>query len=1135
MKKLFPFKNFLKEYAVYIIFTVLPLLIIFHWFSSDSIIYFWDSLFPLNPANNLYHFVYLWKASVFAGNFDPGWSWLPYLSQIFILNTLLQSLSLSQTVLYWTLMFSSLVGFYLLIKELIKELVLAPLFKIGISMLGAILYSYNIYVFYYSFRIFNPQEYIIAFLPLNFLALIRLLPLGNIRGKATAAESYIVNFVVFFISSVLMIPGFSSIVFFLEYLLLVVAYLLVYVLIRPLTKKKFFNAAIVVILLLLIHTWWVFPMILAASSVYSLAAGIGSSIYFSLNSQLSNLANSLRVIGMPPMQNPIFSWENIYKPDSLFATSLFIFPLLILILALQIKRFKPKPLLLFIFTIFLGFLFLVKEANPPLSFIMKFGFDHIPFFGVFRDAYHKAGIYYTFAYFLLVTYSLGFYLSTLKRSLYKLLLIAGTLFTSTVMIAPFFFPDNVPALPIEKKHPDGPKFSAKVHIPDEYFQLKGKLEELCIDTPVLVIPRTSILSSAVWRDYNSNYVGQDILHNITNCDFIVSQTSNNASDAYFSLPYLYLQNQDILGFKKFMERSHTGIVLLRKDYISNEYTDWVPVDVGQTQALLNKDPDFKNVYDSEYFSIYTTTVSNNSYGFSLPSSYISTNIGFTKSSEIRSLLNSVEDNGSLFLESQVIAQSPLELKESDVIFGNCIGCEYFPNNLSSQSVENFGKGRIRMLLGMVKSIFHKKQEPTLDKEIVKMELEFQKWLHAKKENASDEDELLHQYKATVQRIIALLQKSKKDEFEKDYDAIKVRNFLNSEYKLLSQHISDALNNALEVFYFQQQNLDYLNSQIWETDFNNHIIRYRLDISKDDNYVCNPVTISPNIHFDDFYLENGSRSGTLSSQFLKRGSYKVALTYTPEDIINQQYNFGGNKFTVRRIELGTVIPHGYYKLALRNDSEVSSISTVVISTMDIPETNPDKIVDSTYNSIVYKRRLYPNEFKNSYEDYFTAGSDPYKKYFLYIINELNQTEKTTNYSLHVSITPIPTSDSVQFLCQRAGEDSLPPVDFSVERTSPTSYEISFAEDTKNRVLAFNQTFNSYWDAYTIIDGKKHQYHHTEVDGYANGWYIDQIGDKKVFVEFTAQKLAERVALISLSAFVVLAVFFIFYKKRKKKYE
>lgn len=1129
-------KKYYLNSLVIAFFLLLPIIPLYHWFSDGTMIYFWDQLFPFDPKNNILDFYYLWKASVFPGSFDPGWSWLQYLLHIYVFDLVFQSPATSQAVLYWLLLVSSLINFYLLSKKLISNISIARYYSEIISILGAILYTFNTYVFYYSFRIFNPQEYIIAFLPLNILCLMYLFPLK----KSVSHRLNIVLIFLFFVSLILMVPGFSSLIFFIEYLIVIFLYLCFYIVVNNFQIKKVLSAIFFYILIVLFNIWWLYPMLIALSSVFALSSQIGTTVYFALNSQLNNLLNVTRLIGFPPMQQPIFSWESIYRGEAFSTLVLFVFPALIFFLSLKFKDIKEKPLILFLFTIFILFIFIAKEGNPPFSFIMEYGFNNIPFFGVFRDAYHKAGIYYVFSYFTLVVYALTYYLSQWKARIPKFALLGIFTLATVLMVAPFFFFQNIPTLFLTSENNPAKTLTAKTKIPQEYYQLKGPLENECQGSPVLVVPKTAILSSGYWPNTGYNYVGQDILHSLIDCKFIVTQTSNAAADAYYSVPYLNLQNSEVEEFKKFLEISQTKLILVRKDYVSNQYTDGIPLNVGKVENLLSSDNTFQKTYENKYFIVYSTQDNQENYGFSFSPNIVTSNVDFANGSQIYETFKVLDSSDAQIFSLDTLTSNNISLPSKDLIFGACIGCEYLPNSPKAEVDDKatLEKDLIDNVKTHIKNITGKRNAQTLDEKLALMEEEFLILLEQIENNEITPDINSSIYVQTLNNIKAMVEDSNADEFQKNYDLIKFRNYVALEFDKINAFIESNPENisALNVSYLQQSVINHLNNNIWETDFNNQIFRYRLNVVNAGEYACQATSASDAINITGFNYDDRQIYKGLSDNVLENKSYKVNVNYDSEIVYSSKLIFDNEKFSIKKMKIDDLTPNSLYKFSIKPNTSASGYLAIVVTTVNIDESEPGKIINLENESALYQVRKPVTRFMNGFEEYFFTVGDPEKSHYVYLIREPNVGDNSL-YEVDFSLNPIPTVNTISFSCKEKHVPNLLKPKYTVVNTTHNIFEINvddFATDSATdsaRLLSFNQSFNKYWEASTIINGEKHVFTHIPVNGHANAWYIDKVGNDKIYVTFVGQELSEKAALISVSLFIVLLCGYIYFRKKR----
>jgi len=336
----------------------------------------------------------------------------------------------------------------------------------------------------YSYFLFNPQAFILSILPINILSLFKLFPLNEVpikdsffpkdkKSLLVTNRKKILWVLVFFLSGLFMTSGFTTYIFLAQYFILILFYLILHLFFAR--KKLFSRYTLIVILfflmVILMHWWWFFPSLLAFKDLYQSQSSLGTTVYFDVGSIKSNLLNSLRLFGSPMMNNNPFSWDNFYTENRWFTLPLFLFPFLIIYALLKVKKNRNIGIFFYFLIILLGSLFIVKLGNPPLAWITKFSFEHIPFFGAFRDAWHKAGLFYIFAYFPLSFIGFAFLTKVLiEKKQYFLLKISFLILvvTGIVVTGPFFLfsYDNIKKINFtyqDKQY----TFSAKTKVPPE--------------------------------------------------------------------------------------------------------------------------------------------------------------------------------------------------------------------------------------------------------------------------------------------------------------------------------------------------------------------------------------------------------------------------------------------------------------------------------------------------------------------------------------------------------------------------------------------------------------------------------------------------------------------------------------------
>lgn len=632
-------KKEIKKYKEAIIVAIssilLSILVVHHWFSNSTIMYYWDSFIMLDIMRTWDYIFYAWTNSIFPGSTSlGGWSLIPYWSIFQLVHKATGSVSFAQEFLFAGLMFASLVSFYLLLSHISKTVIgdgiKHPLLKAGIYIFS-MMYTFNLYTFYYGYFMLNPDVFILAFLPLNIYALLRMYPLSMVKQKVEKKFIFL-----FFITMLLMTSGFATYIFLAQYLIWISLYLALFLFI---SKTKVFSVktislGIFFILMILSQWWWFFSALLTFENRYDVEAQIGTTVWFDAGLIQSWLLNTTRILGVTLGLSNLFSWSHYYE-NPWFTLPLFTLPLLIIFLLTKFNKLKNKPLLFFLFTIFLFSLFIVKFSNPPFAFIMKFAFHNIPFFGAFRGAYHKAGMYYVFSYFILSGagfYLLNRYLLTQKKRLQAYISIFALVIAAVVVTGPYFlfYKNNIVKLTYTFNNHDY-KFMAKTKVPPEYYQLKSFFDPLCSGTATVIIPRGGWISSADWPKYNNSYVGIDFIPQIIRCEFMTTVVFDHKPEVSNQGLFFLLDHGDYAGFKNFLTQSQVGYVVVRRDHIPYSPTSWVYVNPKKVSKALDRDPDFKKLLENDLVMLYAfkplSTLRN--YGFALPADTVYTDSPLT--------------------------------------------------------------------------------------------------------------------------------------------------------------------------------------------------------------------------------------------------------------------------------------------------------------------------------------------------------------------------------------------------------------------------------------------------------------------------------------------------------------------------
>src|SRR3989344_3110790 len=602
-----------NKFYLIVIFTsiTLSLWTVYPWLFSNKILYFWDAYIPFDPINSFEHLFYHWSDGLFPGYPTTGWSWLIYWGLFFLPFPLTNSLPISEAFVYVFLLVFSVLNFYLLCSYVLEKLVLFKENKILIrstALITAILYTFNTYTFSNFYFMFNPGTFILAFLPLNILALAKIYPLDKKVGKD---KKKILWIFIFFISLLSMSPGFGVYVFLLQYFVWVFIYLFLYwfLAIKKIWSRVTLELLLFFTLIIFGNLWWLAPAILGIENAYSGQSSFGTSVWFDNGFKPSQLLNAIRLLGSGLMINNKFSWSILYEENSLFTFPLFIFPFLF-VWALAFLKKKLSVILIFFLGMTLVSLFIVKFSNPPFAWILGFAYHYIPFFGGFRDAFQKAGVYFIQGYFIFIAIGLSSVIQILIKKKLKFFLYFFIIFffaASIIITGPFFFftGNNVREISFifnNKAH----IFSARTQIPPEYYSLKRFIEDKCQGETIASVPRSGFVTDAVWSKYSSSYVGQDMLEGLINCNFLSTAMFNSYAESNIQAPYLQLQQGDFNTFKYFLKQNGIRYVLVRHDYVPQGFVTWAYVDPNKIEKFLANDRQFSKIFGNEFLSLYET-------------------------------------------------------------------------------------------------------------------------------------------------------------------------------------------------------------------------------------------------------------------------------------------------------------------------------------------------------------------------------------------------------------------------------------------------------------------------------------------------------------------------------------------------
>lgn len=132
---------------------------------------------------------------------------------------------------------------------------------------------------------------------------------------------------------------------------------------------------------------------------------------------------------------------------------------------------------------------------------------------------------------------------------------------------------------------------------------------------------------------------------------------------------------------------------------------------------------------------------------------------------------------------------------------------------------------------------------------------------------------------------------------------------------------------------------------------------------------------------------------------------------------------------------------------------------------------------------------------------------------------------------------PQNDFIEIKPLSLQENAIAPTPprVSYEMISPTKYKVKIKTESPF-VLVFSESYHPYWKAFTKEKWRKRFFlEHNKVNGFANGYMIDKVGDFTVWLEFTPQRFF-KIGLILTLLGLGLSLFYltrrIFFPSRKE---
>ena len=396
----------------------------------------------------------------------------------------------------------------------------------------------------------------------------------------------------------------------------------------------------------------------------------------------------------------------------------------------------------------------------------------------------------------------------------------------------------------------------------------------------------------------------------------------------------------------------------------------------------------------------------------------------------------------------------------------------------------------------------------------------------------------------MNKTFNLIQSLNSDYFSVNNKIIELENFLFPQKSKLSDQIERIDKTSknkigkenklrlLNMFSDQVRIINALESKIYKTDHSKQIVRMRLDVPRSAEYTCYADSQSGLSNINDVIINGQNYAIQSNLNFnLTEGVHKVEIPYSINGVMSSDLITINSKNKI--VNIGK-LTQGSYSISfkLEKTNNLSSI-LLIISKGSLKLKDFESYFIKENEDIVYKDLINPIKYnENEYSKNFVVDQkDLTQDYYVHLITS----DKSKDYSqtyLNFKIEHVLNEDDVNFYCYSRGvRNSLSNQSLRVVKKSPVEYTVFLPHNFENRFISFNRSFNLGWEAASIRNGNKHIYSHFQ-NGYANAWFIDKSDNGVLSIVFTRQSRSEKIAIISLLLFIIMAVIYIFFKFKHK---
>src|SRR3989344_4892220 len=1094
--------NKLKNYwEIFIIFllSLTPLI----WLKDNQIILGHDSGFRLNYLDHFRNLFYSWSS---ISNFGVDWTLLKgfLITQApeTFFSWLFNSLATGEKISFILWFFVIGISMYVFINNFFpkKEFWIFRIFS-------SVFYMYNFFLLQGWFIAERAKFSLFAALPLGLLIIYKLL-----NKEINLVKGAILFSLIFFFLNLGGSPnlyGSIILVYFITFIYLTfVNYL------RDGVREVIYSIKILVGLataIFLINAYLILPQIYLIVNKYysslSSAGGISGILGGeSVVNQYASFINLFRLQGIPDWYNNInHPYANYFINNPLLIVLSFI-PISTILLGLFLyKRINAKnrndQLFYLIFILFLVGIVFSAGSHPPLGFLYVFLIEHLPGFAVFRSAFYKFGPAYWFSFIFLTGHLLNLLLlNYVKRKyIYNFVGIFAVIFIIFYHFPYFtanFFEFNKP-------------FTTKVNIPvyvrDASAYVNKNISE---ESRILILPK--LYPDFRADGYDWGFFSLDILPRLSMDRSIVA--NDNYSPEIISNIYDAIDKKNENEFLKLTGLAGINKILWRDDVL---YID----EITTSKDLLhekNNLENFKSISLEKRFSKWSVyNIKSENY---LPKFYFPkiVNYSISGSDSLRYLLGQKEDLRSSVILSEVFPEEKLK-KVIDKIYiqPNCILCkdnefEEFKNKIDMPEARLLPNSIFYFLVSRKENLLTDRYA-NYPAQRVDADLSFANKRIAEifgivfKEDFNQASKFsyiestINNYKSIIED--ALLETNKLSQIEKNNYLIRLLGYLHAQRKFLDKlHFrGDFSEKSYEsLISFIDKNILNIGKTVWISSSQNDKRLFFSVIDKD-KY---SIEFLGEEKLPEKVILDGSELKNTNGIILDLGEHKLELIYKPIENLLEPNQLDEKEFSLNNQEkriftTKNIIPSEKYNLTFEYKIIDGDNSLLSISSQK-----------NGFSSVKFNLKR-DTEWK-SYSHEFTSNIVD-ADFFLQNLSQEINTTAFRNFSLTKTFIP-----KVFFTKNINNSIKLPELKF--RKINQTEYAINVINADNSFFLSFGESFDRGWKVYklekdtndftkswkTFLKKSINEENHFKMNGYSNGWLIEEKGNYDLLVIFEPQK-------------------------------